>query len=344
MKLLNENIMADLSTKYLGINLKNPIILGANNLSTDLEKLKKVEASGVSAVVYKSLFEEQIQLESTQMDEELTEFDERHPEMISTHPNVEHGGPKEHLHNLEKAKKSLNIPLIASLNAIYKETWIEYVQKIEETGVDALELNFYHIPYSFEKSGKQIENEQLDILKEIKNNVSIPISVKMSPFYSNALNFIRNMDDIHVDGFVLFNRFFEPEINIDKEEHSFPFNLSNKGDYKLPLRYAGLLYDNIKGDICSSTGIYTGRDVLRLILAGADCTQVVSSVYMNKFDHIARMLDEIQNWMSDKGYDKLDDFKGKLSRANVSSPFVYKRAQYVDILMHPEEIIKQYKF
>jgi len=336
--------MPDLCTKYLGLNLKNPIVVGANNLSTDLQKLRKLEDAGAAAVVYKSLFEEQIQLERAQMDEELTEFDERSPEMITTHPGVEHSGPEEHLHNLEKAKDALSIPLIASLNAVYRETWVEYVKKIEETGVDGLELNFYHIPHSFDKDGQSIEDQQIEILNEVKKNVSIPVSVKLSPFYTNVLNVIRKMDEAKINGFVLFNRFFEPEINIEKEEHKFPFNLSSKGDYKLPLRYAGLLHNNINGDICSNTGIFTGKDVIRMILAGADCTQVVSSIYINKFEQIGKMLNEMEKWMTDKGYNSLEDFRGKLSRDKVKNPFVYKRAQYVDILMHPEEILKQYKF
>ena len=336
--------MADLSTKYLGLSLKNPIIAGASNLSADLEKLKKLEEAGAAAVVYKSLFEEQIQLERAQLDEELTEFNERNPEMITTHPGVEHSGPEEHLHKLEKAKDALSIPLIASLNAVYEETWIEYVKKIEETGVDALELNFYHTPHSFNKDSQSIEDQQVEILNEVKKTVSVPVSVKLSPSYTNVLNVIRKMDEAKINGFVLFNRFFEPEINIEKEEHKFPFNLSSKGDYKLPLRYAGLLHNNINGDVCSSTGIFTGHDVIRMILAGADCTQVVSTIYINKFAQIEKMLNEIEKWMADKGYNSLDDFKGKLSRDKVKNPFVYKRAQYVDILMNPEEIIKQYKF
>jgi len=336
--------MADLSTKYLGLELKNPIIAGASNMSSDLNKLKQLEEAGASAVVYKSLFEEQIHLESYQLDEELTEFDDRHPEMIKTHPNIEHAGPEEHLNELRKTKEALGIPVIASLNAIYKETWKEYAQKIEETGVDALELNFYSIPQSFEKDATEIEEEQLNILESIKNSVSIPISVKLSPFYSNTLHVIREMDQKKVNGFVLFNRFFEPEINIDQEDHKFPFNLSREGDHKMPLRYAGLLYDNIEGDVCSSTGIFNGQDVIKMILAGADCVQTVSSIYINKIGHVTKMLQDVEKWMDKKGYASLDDFRGKLSRARLSDPFVYKRAQYVDILMNPEEIIKQYKF
>lgn len=336
--------MADLSTKYLGLQLKNPIIAGASNLSSDLDKLKQLEEAGASAVVYKSLFEEQIHLESMQLEEELTEFDERHPEMIKTHPTVEHAGPKEHLNELRKTKEALGIPVIASLNAVYKETWKEYAQKIEETGVDALELNFYSIPQKFDRDAGEVEQEQLEILESIKNAVSIPISVKLSPFYSNPLNVIQKMDQKNVNGFVLFNRFFEPEINIEEEDHKFPFNLSRQGDHKMPLRYAGLLYDNIEGDVCSSTGIFNGSDVIKMILAGANCVQTVSSIYINKIQHVTKMLQDIEKWMEKKGYLSLDEFRGKLSRARLSDPFVYKRAQYVDILMHPEEIIKQYKF
>ena len=336
--------MADLRTKYLGLQLKNPVIAGASNLSSDLDKLKQLEEAGASAVVYKSLFEEQIHLERYQMEEELTEFDERHPEMIKTHPDIEHAGPEAHLHELRKAKEALDIPVIASLNAVYKETWVEYAQKLEETGVDALELNFYSIPKSFEKEAADIEQEQLNLLESIKNAVSIPVSVKLSPSYSNPLNVIRKMDQKKVNGFVLFNRFFEPDIDINQEDHNFPFNLSRKGDHKMPLRYAGLLYDNIDGDVCSSTGIFDGADVIKMILAGADCVQTVSSLYINKIGHMTRMLDDIEKWMDKKGYTSLDEFRGKLSRARLSDPFVYKRAQYVDILMNPEEIIKQYKF
>jgi len=336
--------MADLSTKYMGIQLKNPIIAGASNLSKDVSNLKKMEEAGAAAVVYKSLFEEQIQLERAQLDEELTEFDDRHPEMAKTHPTIEHSGPEEHLLELQRAKASLDIPLIASLNAIYKQTWLDYAKRIEETGVDALELNFYYVPYDIDKEGVSVEEEQVGILKELRKQISIPVSVKLSPFYSNPLNMIETMDAEGIDGFVLFNRLFEPEINIDKEEHNFPFNLSQKGDYKLPLRYTGLLYDNINANICANTGVFDGTDAIKMLLAGADCVQVVSTLYKNKIEHITTMLNDINKWMDDRSYKSLKDFKGKLSRAKIKDPFVYKRGQYVDILMNPEEIIKKYKY
>ncbi len=336
--------MADLSTKYMGIQLKNPIIAGASNLSKDVSNLQKMEEAGAAAVVYKSLFEEQIQLEQAQLDEELTEFDERNPEMIKTHPSVEHSGPEEHLMELQRAKAAVNIPVIASLNAVYKRSWLDYAKRIEETGVDAIELNFFHVPYEIEKEGVSIEEEQVDVLKELRKNLSIPVSVKLSPFYSNTLNVVETMDGEGIDGFVLFNRLFEPEINIDKEEHKFPFNLSQKGDYKLPLRHIGLLYENVNANLCANTGIFDGSEVIKMVLAGANCVQVVSTLYKNKIEHISKMLDDINNWMDQKSYKSLKDFRGKLSRNHLKSPFVYKRAQYVDILMNPEEIIKTYKY
>src|SRR6056297_1810962 len=325
--------MADLRTSFLGIEIKNPVVVGASAFSSDIEKLKQIEKAGAGAVVYKSLFEE-----------ELTEFNERHSEMVTTHPFVEHAGPKEHLVELEKAKKNLNIPVIASLNAIFKDTWVEYAQRIVETGVDGIELNFYKVPNDYDKDGIDIEEEQIDILKNIRGKISIPISVKISPFYTNTLNMIRQMDEEDINNVVVFNRMFEPDVDIKKQKHKFPFNLSNKGDYRLPLRFAGLLYGKINANITANTGIYTGEDVIRLLLSGADTTQVVSTLYKNGIDYIGQMLQDIEKWMDENNFKEINDFKGKLAKSQIPDPFVYRRAQYVDILMNPHEIIKQYKY
>jgi dihydroorotate dehydrogenase (fumarate) len=178
--------MNKLKTKYMGIELNNPIILGASNLMTDFDNLRKAEEFGAAAIVYKSLFEEQIQLESFQLDERMNEFNDLHAEMVQIHPNIEHAGPDEYLLNLRKAKESLTIPLIASLNAINNDTWLKYARLISETGVDGIELNFYQIPTDFKKSSKDIENAQINILKEIRQNISIPVSVKLSPEIGRA--------------------------------------------------------------------------------------------------------------------------------------------------------------
>jgi len=331
--------MKNLKVNYMGIELANPIIVGASNMVTDISKLKKAEEAGAAAIVYKSLFEEQIQLERFKMEEDLNQYNDLHAEMITTHPHIEHAGPDEHLSNIREAKESLSIPLIASLNAIEMDTWLEYAKLISQTGADALELNFYKTPMDFEKSGEEIENEQINLVKEIKKNTSLPLAVKLSSDYSNVLNFIKKLDKAGADSFVLFNSFFQPDIDISAEEHIKNFNLSNKGDYRKSLRYAGLLFENIDAAICSSHGIFTGADVVKLLLAGSTCVQTVSTLYENGLDHITSMLKEISDWMEKKNYKSIDDFRGKLSMNKLkSNPFVYKRAQYVDLLLNSEEL------
>lgn len=334
--------MADLKTEYLGIMLKNPVIIGASNMVVHLDNIKKAEEAGAAAIVYKSLFEEQIQLESAQLDDELEEYNERNAEMIKLFPSIEHAGPEEHLLNLRKAKESVSIPVIGSLNAIYKESWLEYAQLIEETGVDALELNFYAVPREMATDGTLITEQQTEILQEIKSKLKIPVSVKLSPFYANPLNVIAQMDKTGVNGFVLFNRLFQPDINIETEEHFTPFNLSGPEDYRLPLRFAGLLYNNVKADVCSSNGIYSGHDVAKMILAGANCVQVVSTIYKNKIEYIKTILADLESWMDSKNYKSLNDFRGKLSNKTINDPFVYKRAQYIDLLLKSEDVLKKY--
>lgn len=334
--------MADLSTTYMGVKLKNPIVLGASNLVTKPEVIKDLEEAGIAAIVYKSLFEEQIQLESLQFDEELNEYANRNSEMGRIFPDIEHAGPKEHLYNLKKLKQNTSVPVFASLNAIYEPSWVEYAKLLEETGVDGLELNLYATPGYFEVGASSIEEKQYQIVRSVKKAVKIPVSVKLSPFYTNTLNFIKKLDEAGVDGFVMFNRFFQPEIDIENEVFHFPWELTQERDHHLSLRYVGLLHGNIEGSICGSRGIYTAEDVIRLLLAGSDVVQTVSSVYKNQPSHIATMLKGIEEWMNNKGYKKLDDFRGKLSRKSLKDPYTYQRAQYVDILAKSEEIFKKY--
>lgn len=334
--------MANLKTNYLGLELKNPLIAGACNLSLEPDLAKKMEDAGASAIVFKSLFEEQINLESLELEDELSEYAERNAEMINLFPNIKHAGPEEHLDKLAKTKKALDIPVIGSLNCVHADTWIEYAVEMEKTGVDALELNFYAYPGNFDKSSEQIEEEQLSILKSIKEKVSIPVSVKLSPFYSNILNLIRKLDDLHVEGFVLFNRLFQPDIDINKLEHDMPWNLSQPTDYRLPLRFMGLLYKEVDAHLCGNTGIFHGHDIARMLLSGADCVQVVSALYQHKITHITQMLNELSEWMDAKGYASIADYQGKLSKASVKDPYAYQRAQYVDMLMKPFKLLSKY--
>lgn len=334
--------MANLSTTYMGIKLKSPLILGSCNLVMKPGVAEQLEEAGIGAIVYKSLFEEQIQLENLQMSEDLGEYENRNAEMERIFPNIEHAGPREHLYNIEKLKKKVNIPVIASLNAIYESTWIEYAKELEKTGVDALELNLYASPGYFEEHGHLMEERQVKIVESVKNAVKIPVSVKISLYYTNPLNFIKRIDEAGADAYVLFNRFFHPDIDIETETFHFPWNLSNRKDHLLALRFAGVLYGNLDGSICTSRGIYNAKDVIKMILVGADAVQIVSTLYKNKPDVVSDILIDLNKWMDEHEYKSLDDFKGKLSRKNIKDPFVYQRGQYVDILMKSEEVFKKY--
>jgi dihydroorotate dehydrogenase (fumarate) len=271
----------------------------------------------------------------------MDEYAERHAEMTSLFPTLEHAGPREHLMNVQNAREALSIPLIASLNAMYDETWLEYAKLLEDRGVDGLELNFYAVPRDPSVSGEDIIHGQIEILKKVKSSISIPVSVKLSPFYANPLNVALRMDKAGVDAFVLFNRLFQNEIDLDREQFVVDFPLSEAYENKLPLRYAGLLYGQVRASIVSNTGIQQGTDVLKMVLAGADAVQVVGTLYRNKVQHIAKMIKDMEDWMEGKGYKSLADFRGKLSNQEINDPFVYKRAQYVDLLLKSEELFKK---
>ena len=333
----------DLKTKYLGLELKNPIIVGASNLVTDIEMLKRLEDAGAAAIVYKSLFEEQIQLENLEMGEMLTEYENRFGESASMfHSELYEAGPDEFLLGFKAAKAALNIPLIASLNAVNDDTWYEYAKKLEEAGADAIELNFYNNPREFDMEGRAILMEELDIIEGVKKVVNIPVSVKLSPLYTNPLYVFKEMDRKAVDGFVLFNKLFQPDINIETEEMTFAYNLSSENESRLPLRYTGLIYDNIDADICTNRGIFNGQDVIKMILAGADVVQVVSTIYKHGPQQITKMLEDMEIWMANREYNNLDEFRGNMSKKNIKDPFAYRRAQYVDILMKSGDIFKKY--
>jgi dihydroorotate dehydrogenase (fumarate) len=331
--------MSNLKTNYMGIELKNPVVLGACNFTTNPDRIKQAEDAGVGAIVYKSLFEEQIQLESFKLDEKLNEFNDLYYEMITIHPNIEHAGADEHLYNLRKARESVSIPLFASLNAVNIDSWVKYAVLLAETGVDGIELNFYQIPMDFDKTAGEIEDAQINAFKAVRKHVSVPISVKLSADYSNLLNFVKRLDEAGANAVVLFNSFFQPDINISLEKHIRSPHLSHPGDYKKSLRYAGLLYGNVKADVCSSLGVFNSDDVIKLLLAGSACVQVVSTVYKNGLHQISNIIKETEAWMTGKNYNSIDEFRGKLSKNKlIDDPFVYKRAQYVDMIMNSDDL------
>lgn len=337
--------MISLKTRYMGLELKNPVIAGASDLASDINNLKRIEAAGAAAIVYKSIFEEQYQLENLEMYEIKTEYEDRNAEMVTLFPDSkkEYSYPAQHLMNLKKAKESLSIPVFASLNAVNDDTWIEYAKEIEKTGVDGLELNFYTLPEKSDNVYEDIENKQIATLKKVKSAIKIPVSVKLSPFYTNPLRFISELDASGADALVLFNRLFQPDIDIETETHRFPYNLSNAEDNRLPLRFAGLLFETIRPSICTNSGIFTGHDVVKMLLAGADCVQVVSTLYLNQIEVLTTIINDIEKWMSEKGYNTIGSFRGKLSKIRSADKVPYNRAQYIDFRLSTTAILKKYR-
>jgi dihydroorotate dehydrogenase (fumarate) len=332
--------MADLSTAYMGIPLKNPIIAGASGMTANMDSIKRLEMAGVAALVTKSLFEEEIQLEHFKFDEDQEKYNYRNPEMITVTPHLSFGKAAEHIMWVRKTKAEVSIPVIASLNAVNRDVWIEYAVRLQETGVDGLECNFFASPLDAGRSASDVEDEQVGILEEMKGQVSIPISVKLSPFYTNPLNVAQRMADAGADAVVLFNRMFEPDIDVNHGTTTSPWNFSFETDYRLSMRYAGLMEGAVHADLCCSTGIYNGQTAVKMVLAGAACVQVVSAVYKEGFSLISAMLKEMERWMDEKGYQGIPDFRGKMSRQHVLDPWAYTRTQYARLLMNPDIIIK----
>ncbi|QUH24726.1 dihydroorotate dehydrogenase-like protein [Serpentinicella alkaliphila] len=330
----------NLQTNYMGLTLKNPIIVGASGLTSDLESIKELEVNGAAAIVIKSLFQEEIQLENLKFDEYLNRYNDLHAEMLNHYPNIRHAGAKEHLYWVKQVKQTVDIPVIASINAIDEHTWIDYAKALEETGVDGLELNFYNIPKDAQLTGEDIEEKQVQILKKVKESVKIPVSVKLSPYYTNITDFLKRLDDAKVDGVVLFNRLFQPDIDVENEVEVKSFTLSNESDNRLPLIWTALLSDQLKTDISSSTGIMTSEDVVKMLLTGAASVQIVSTLYKNKIEYLNTIIKGIENWMKSKNYNSIKSFKGKLSKKNMKDPWAFERVQYIKMLYSKEEIFE----
>lgn len=332
--------MADLKTTYMGIPLQNPVIAGASGLTASVKSIVTLAEGGAGAVVTKSLFQEEIELERFKYEEDLEKNNYRHPEMISVHPDIDFAGPKEHLVWVKEATREIDIPLIASLNATDRETWLDYARRLADTGVAGLECNLFASPREPDRDPRDIEQEQVELVGALKEAVDIPVSVKLSTFYTNPVRLVQQLDRAGADACVLFNRLFEPDIDIESEEHSSPFTFSRKTDYRLPLRFAGLLEGTLDADICCSSGFFDGNAVLRAILAGATAVQVVSTLYANGLDYIASMTSRMEEWMDAKNYGTLGDFRGTLSKRHTSAPWNYTRLQYARLLMNPEELVK----
>jgi dihydroorotate dehydrogenase (fumarate) len=329
--------MGILAARFMGIPLENPVIAGASDLTANVDGVRRIEEAGVGAIVLKSLFEEQIQAERYRLEEDQQVGQGVSPEMAGMYPKLEHGGPREHLAFVKKAKAAVKVPVIASLNAVARQTWTEYAVQLADQGVDGLELNFFATPRDFDLGGARVEEEQLEAVAAVRAKVRIPLAVKLSVFYSNPLNFLRRLDEAGAGGLVLFNRFFQPDMDPESESITMPMNYSTAADSRLPLRFAGLLFGRVKADVCASTGVATGADAAKMILAGAAAVQVVTALYRGGVKVIARMRDDLEAWMKRKSFTSIEQARGRLSAKNAKDPWIYTRAQYAKMLLGTKE-------
>ena len=324
----------DLTTKYLGLKLKNPLVASASPLSHTLESMKRLEEAGVSAIVMYSLFEEQIVHDSAEIDHHLNYGSESFQEARSYFPNVHdyNLGPEEYVELLHKAKQGLRIPVIGSLNGITAGGWVRYAKKMEEAGADAIELNVYYVATDPVMSSVDVEGRYLEVLKEVKKTVKIPIAMKLSPFISSLSNFAKKLDVAGVNGLVLFNRFYQPDIDLEALEVRPGVGLSQSYDNRLPLRWIAVLRGNIKANLAATSGVHTTEDVLKLTMAGADVTMMCSSLLMHGPKHVTEVLKGIDQWMMNHEYVSIEQMKGSMSQKSVADPSAFERANYMKAL------------
>ena len=324
----------DLSTTYMGMRLKNPIVPSASPLSAEIDTIRLMEDSGAAAVVLFSLFEEQIAYEEFALDYFLSRGVESFPEALSHFPAMSdfHAGPEEYLEHIRKAKKAVDIPVIASLNGASIGGWVDYARKIEEAGADALELNMYFIPTDSTLSSSEVEDIYLDTLRFVKGSVSIPVAMKLSPFFTNVMNMAKRLDDAGANGLVLFNRFYQPDIDLESLDVVPEVRLSTSLSMRLPLRWVAILYGRLRASLAATTGIHSAEDVLKMLMAGADVTMMCAALLKNGVRHIANVLSDMERWMVEHEYVSVEQMKGSMSHQSSADPSAFERANYMKAL------------
>jgi len=325
--------MAGLETIYMGIPLQTPLIVAASSISSKIDRIKTAEQAGAGALVIRSLFEEQIMFDALKMEDDLAVGSESFSEALTYFPQLQHGEADEHLMWIEKTRAEVKMPLIASLNATSPGAWTRYAKQLESTGVDGLEINVYAVASDPDQNGADIEGALYQIVEAIKGEVKIPVAVKLSPFYTSTANVATELDTRGVEALVLFNRFLQPDIDIETETLKNEMVFSTPEEMKLPLRWIALLYGRIKADLALSTGVHSGLDAAKVLLAGATVVQTASALLKNGIPYLSTMLRELEGWMDGRGYDNLESFRGKMSQREVDDPFIFERAQYIKLLM-----------
>jgi len=320
--------MADLTTTYMGLELKNPLIVGSSELTNKANNIKKLEEAGAAAVVLKSLFEEQIMMEvdAQRVNNMYGSFNdvENYVSFYTRKHDLD-----EYLNLIREAREKVDIPVIASINCISASEWVDFARQIEKAGAHALELNMFIMPNDPRFDGDAIEKIYFDVVKQIEGAITIPVALKLGTYFSGMAKTLIDLSQTSISAMVLFNRFYSPDVDLEKEEIKASHLFSHPHDVSNTLRWIGILSGQVDCDLAASTGVHDGYAALKNLLVGATVTYVVSALYKNGRDHLPSMLDEMEGWMEKKGYQSLLDFRGKLSQANISQPMMYERAQFM---------------
>jgi dihydroorotate dehydrogenase (fumarate) len=326
--------MVDLSTTYLGLQLKNPVVASASPISKKLEGIRSLEDAGASAVVMYSLFEEQILRESLALDHYLNKGAESYPEAVTYFPDLEtyNVGPEDYLELIYKAKHAVEIPVIGSLNGVSSGGWVDYARKIEQAGADALELNMYYVPTDLELSSQDLEQNYVDLVKDIRAQIHIPLAVKLSPFFTALPHFSARMVGAGANGLVLFNRFLQPDLDIETLEVTPNLVLSSAHELRLPLRWIAILFGRVQADFALTSGVHTAQDVLKASMAGASVSMMASELLKNGVSRIGEILSDMQAWMETYEYASVEQMKGSMSQRAVAEPAAFERANYMKAL------------
>ncbi|HEY3059398.1 MAG TPA: dihydroorotate dehydrogenase-like protein [Chloroflexota bacterium] len=326
--------MTDLSTTYLGLHLDNPLVPSASPLSASLDNMRRMEAAGAAAVVLPSLFEEQINHETRELDFLLTHGTYSYAEALTyfAEPQSFHLRPDAYLEHVRRAKDVLSIPVIGSLNGVSSGGWVRYARAIEQAGANALELNVYFVPTDPYQEGSTIEQECVDLLADVLNEVSIPVAVKLSPYFTNLAAMARRLDESGAAGLVLFNRFFQPDIDLDALEVVSQPTLSSPADtqaLRLPLCWIGILYGRVRASLAATSGVHTAHDVVKLLMVGADVTMMASALSRSGIEHLAVVKRGLETWLDEHEYQSVRQLRGCMSQQAVAFPSAFERAHYV---------------
>jgi len=326
--------MTDLSTTYLGLELKNPLVASASPLSKKIEHAKKLEEAGVSAIVMYSLFEEQIIHDSLELDHYLTRGTHAFAEAMTYLPDLEtyNMGPEKYVGHISALKKAVSMPVIASLNGVSKGGWVRYARLMQDAGADAVELNMYYLSADPDLTGQELEDNYVDLVAEVKAALSVPLAVKLSPFITSLPNFARRLVTAGADGLVLFNRFYQPDFDLQELEVVRTLELSDSRDLLLPLRWISILHGKVDADFALTSGIHTAQDVLKAMMAGAKVAMTASAILQRGYEVIPSILTDLQAWMETNEYVSIKQMQGSMSQGSVAEPAAFERSNYIRIL------------